>query len=293
MKSKVFSERHEKALREKKIRLSFRRELRISILRLLKRYSDWGGWNDEKNLTIEAVTNELLDRRGWETLQRWDGKQMVEADNFEDFMKRGTPHHFLDAIEIFLEELKYEKRFSFVKELNTRFELHHSPVRYFQGEFYVIDSAYLESQVLAQAQELLQSAGFDGALDEFMRARAAFMEKDFRQTILFANHAFESVLKAVLNLPNKRTGELIKKACHGGLVPGYYEGFLESFHDFLSIVPMTRDKEAGHGQGKEIKTIPSALAELALHLSGTMIVFLIKRHMEKNAPQNRDDDVPF
>lgn len=293
MKPKVFSERHEKALREKKIRLSFRQELRKSLVRLLWRYSVWGGWNNEENLTLEAVTNALLDRRGWDALQRWDGKQMVKADCFVDFIERGTPHHVLDAIELFLEQLEYKKRPSFVAELNTVFELHHSPVRYFRGEFYVIDSAYLESQVLAQAQELLQRTGFDGALDEFMRARTAFWEKDFRQTILFANHAFESVLKAVLDSPNKRTGELIKKACHGGLVPSYYEGFLNSFHDFLSIVPMTRDNEAGHGQGKHVKAIPAALAELALHLSGSMIVFMIKRHLERNPPETADDGIPF
>lgn len=291
MKRKVFSERHERALREKRVRLSFRQELRTSIYRLLMRFSEWSEWSGYE--TIDAVTSALLDRRGWKTLQRWDGKEMVEASSFEEFVERGTPHHVLDAIEFFLEQLEPQKRSSFVDELNTIFEAHHSPVRYFRGEFYVIDSAYLESQVLAQAQELLACTDFDGALDEFMRARTAFMEKDFRQTILFANHAFESVLKAVLNLPNKRTSELIKKVCSENFLPNYYEGFLKSLCEFLNIVPTTRNNVAGHGQGKDIKTIPSALAELALHLSGAMIVFLIKRHMEKNGSQQEGDDLPF
>uniref|UniRef100_A0A7C4AQW7 DUF7014 domain-containing protein n=1 Tax=Desulfomonile tiedjei TaxID=2358 RepID=A0A7C4AQW7_9BACT len=293
MKPKVFSERHEKALREKKLRISFRQELRKSLLRLLWRYSIWGGWNNEENLTVDAVTNAILDRRGWDALQRWDGKQMVKADGFVDFIERGTPHHVLDAIELFLEQLEYKKRPSFIAELNNLFDLHHSPVRYFRNEFYVIDSAYLESKMLVEAQELLQITGFEGALDEFMQARTAFMEKNFRNTMIFANLAFESVLKAVLEMPNKRTGELIKKACHGGLVPSYYEGFLNSLHDFLSIVPTTRANEAAHGQGKDIKAISPALAELALHLSGSMIVFLIKRHLEKTPPQSDDDDIPF
>lgn len=287
MKRKVFSERHDKALREKKIRLSFRKELRKSLLRLLTKYSTWGGWGNEENFTVYAVTEAILDRRGWDALQWWDGKKWVKAESFEDFIERGTPHHILDTIELFLEQLENKKRASFVADLNTIFDLHHSPVRYFQGEFYVSDSAFLESQVMAQAQELLRQTGFDGALEEFMRARASSMERDYRQAILFANHALESVLKAVLDLPNKRTGELMKKACHSGFVPSYYEGFLNSLFEFLSIVPATRNNEAGHSQGKSVKDVSPALAELALHLSGSMIVFLIKRYLERNSPQTK------
>lgn len=150
----------------------------------------------------------------------------------------------------------------------------------------------MESQVLAEAQKLLETTSFQGALDEFMQAGTAFMEKNYKQTVLMANHALEGTMKSVLNLPNKRTGELIKKVCYSGLIPSYYEGFLNSFHDFVSIVPMTRDNEAGHGQGKDIKLIPSALAELALHLSGSMIVFIIKRYMERN-PVDEGDEIPF
>lgn len=292
MKPKVFSERHEKALREKRLRFSLRQELRKSLFRLFYRYSVWGGWNNEENLTMDVVTSAILDRRGWDSLQWWDGKRMNKSESFNDFIERGTPHHVLDAVELFLDQLDYKKRPIFVSELNTLFEVHHSPVRYFRSEFYLIDSAYLESQVLAEAQKLLEATSFQGALDEFMQARTAFMEKNYKQTVLMANHALESTMKAVLDLPNKRTGELIKKVCHGGLIPSYYEGFLNSFHDFASIVPMTRNNEAGHGQGKDIKSIPPALAELALHLSGSMIVFLIKRYMERN-PSTEDDDIPF
>jgi len=293
MKAKVFSERHDKALRAKRIKVSLRQELRRSLYRLLDRYSTWETWSEE-NQTLGVVLSAMLDRRGWRQLQWWDGEKMKPAQNWEEFINKGAPHHVLDAIELFFDELDYKKRPSFVQELNTLFEIHHSPVRYFRGEFYVMDSAFLESQVLTQAQELLEANEFHGALDEFLRARSAFMEKDFKEVILLANHALESTLKAVLGLQRKKPGELIKKACHGGLVPSYYDGFLNTLYDFLSIVPMTRDNEAGagHGQGKEVAVIPPALAELAIHLAGAMIVFFIKRYMEKN-PVALDDDIPF
>ena len=119
MKTKVFSERHAKALREKKLRFSLRQELRKSLHRLLYRYSVWGGWDNEDNLTMDAVTSAILDRRGWDSLQGWDGKKMNKSDSFEDFIERGTPHHVLDAVELFLDQLDYKKRPIFVSELNT------------------------------------------------------------------------------------------------------------------------------------------------------------------------------
>ena len=177
---------------------------------------------------------------------------MVPAPQIEEFIEKGTPHHVLDAIELFRRQLDYKKAPSFVSELNLLFELHHSPLRFFRGEYYVIDSSFLESQVLAQSQELLEASAFQGALDEFLAARVAYTEKDYKRTVLMANHALESTLKSVLGIERKKTAELIKKACHSGFVPSYYEGFLTSFQDILSIVPITRTNEAGHGQGKEV-----------------------------------------
>ena len=297
MTAKLFSERHDKALRDKRLRLALRLDLRRSIYRLMDRYSTWGGWDNVDNLTCDAVVQSFLDRRGWKSMQWWDGKQMQPAASFEEFLEKGVPSHILDAIELFREQLDHKKTLPFTSELNNIFEIHHSPIRFFRGEFYVIDSAFLESQVLAQTQQLLEANSFQGALDEFLEARSAYMEKDFKRTVLMANHAFESTLKAVLELDRKRsTAELIKKACRGGLVPTYYEGFLDHFQEFMTILTVTRTNEAGHGQGKEVTAVPPPLAEFALHLSGALIVFLIKRHLERTPPEEPEfpeDDIPF
>jgi len=291
VEAKLFSERHEKALRDKKIRLTLRVDLRRSIHRLMMRYSIWGGWDNEENRTCDAVVREICDRRGWKSLLWWNGEAMIPTDGFEDFIERGTPHHVLDTIELFRRQLDYKKIPSFVSELNLLFDLHHSPIRFFSGEYYIIDSTFLELQVLAQAQELLEANDFQGALNEFLNARNAFTEKDYKRAVLMANHAFESTLKIVLGVERKPTSELIKKACYSGFVPTYYEGFLASFHDILNIVPITRTNEAGHGQGKEVTQVSAALAELTLHLSGALVVFLIKRYLE-NQPIP-EEDVPF
>jgi hypothetical protein len=292
MKETLFSERHDKALRNKLIKISLRMELRRSLLRLFNRYSVWGGYGNEENFSFQKVASAFLDRRGWQILQWWNGKAMQPASDFNDFIEKGTPHHVLDAIELFKQELDYKEVPSFVTELNLLFEIHHSNIRYFRGEFYLIDSAFLESEVLSQAQNLLDSSNFEGALEEFLDARSAYLEKDFKRSILMANHAFESTMKAILGI-QKRTGELIKKVCRDGHLPSYYEGFLENFQEFLNIVPTTRSNEAGHGQGKDVTTVPAPLAELALHLSGSLIVFLIKRHMEISPQESIDEADPF
>jgi hypothetical protein len=256
------------------------------------RYSTWGGWDNEDNITRDNVISAIISRRGWRSLQYWDGKNMTSADNFEEFIEKGTPHHLLDTLELYMDELEIKKRIGFVSELNNLFDIHHSNLRYFRGEFYIIDSAYIESCVLAQAQQLMDTNKFSGALQEFLEARSAYSGKDYKRAILMANHAFESTLKGVLNVKGKKTGELIKRICKDGVVPPYFEGFMDHFSQFLCIVPVTRDNEAGHGQGKEITAVNPSLAELALHLSGSLIVFLIKRHMERTPPVE-DEDIPF
>lgn len=295
MHGKVFSERHDKALREKRLKITLRLDLRHSIFRLMDRYSARSGWDNVDNLTCDAVIQSILDRRGWKSLQWWDGKQMQPASNFEEFLERGVPSHVLDAIEIFRGQLDQKKILAFTMELNNLFDIHRSSIRFFRGEFYIIDSAFIESQVLVQAQQLLEANSFQGALDEFLSARSAFMEKDFKRTILMANHAFESTLKAVLDLDRKRsTTELIKKACRGGLVPSYYSGFLDQFQAFMTTLTVTRTNEAGHGQGKDVTVVPPALAEFAVHLSGALIVFIIKRHLERTPPEESEfPDLPF
>jgi len=297
MKDRVFSERHEKALRSKRIKLSLRLEFRRSLLRLFQSYSGWNDWLGEYEI-CEAVAKAILDRRGWQALQYWNGAGMVSVNHFSEFIEKGTPHHVIDAIELFVDELELDKIAKFTSDLNKLFEIHHINLRYFNGEFYIIDSDFLESEVLSQAQQLLDSNTYSGALEEFLNARSAFMEKDYKQCILLANHALESTMKAILG-KDANTGELIKKICRDGYAPSYYEGFLDHFREFLNIVVKTRNNEAGHGQGKDVADVPASLAELTLHLSASLIVFLIKCHLEKNppveiAPQDIiDEDVPF
>ncbi|MCX5867700.1 MAG: hypothetical protein NT009_09555 [Proteobacteria bacterium] len=292
MKPKVFSERHEKAILEKRLKISMRIELRKSILRMMDNYSSWDSNNGE-NMSLNYVEHSMLDRRGWDKLQWWNGEKFISAQSFSEFIVKGTPSHVLDAIELFIEYLNFKRHPDFENDINNLFEIHNSSIRYFQKEFYIIDSAFIESVILKQAQELLQTNQFRGALDEFLRARSAHAEKNYKDTILYSNHAFESTMKSILNIQNKKTGELIKKICHGGLIPSYYESFLNSFYEILCIVPTTRDNEAGHGQGKELKSIPPALAELSLHLSASVIVFLMKRYIEQNPPKAKEDEVPF
>jgi len=53
-----------------------------------------------------------------------------------------------------------------------------------------------------------------------------------------------------------------------------------------------RNEELGaaHGQGASRNVIPPALAELAVHLSGVINIFLIKRYLEKLAEEGTEDN---
>lgn len=58
------------------------------------------------------------------------------------------------------------------------------------------------------------------------------------------------------------------------------------------------EKGAGHGQGRELNEAPKELAELGVHLSGVLIHYLIKRHLnktrlEKQIMSSGEEDLSF
>jgi len=97
---------------------------------------------------------------------------------------------------------------------------------------------------------------------------------------------------------------LIRKLLDSGLVPEYHKGFLKAFEEhILRSVALTRnfEKGVGHGQGTDVNEPPKSLAELAVNLSGVLILYLLKRHIElypvedepETIPEIEEDDIPF
>jgi len=173
------------------------------------------------------------------------------------------------------------------------FALNCSPWRLIEKRIYKIDSSFLEEEVIEKSFELLDAPGFEGALDEFRQAREDLASGETRHAIVMANNALESTMKSILKVQAIKPGMLVRKMIDSGVIPEYYQDFLKNFEQILLVVSNERNQPGrGHGQGATLAEVPHGLAELAFHLSGVLIVFLIKQHLEKSQ-QPTDDEIPF
>jgi len=82
-----FSKRQADALWNKKLPVTFPKPLRVSIARILKQFSDWGGWNDNENFTFDSATTALLTFYGKEQLEAFDQADNRVSTDFEGFVK--------------------------------------------------------------------------------------------------------------------------------------------------------------------------------------------------------------
>jgi len=276
----LFSLRHKRSLGDRTLRPSLPRRLRRSLLRVLQARatpweSDWGresGFNE-----LDAAESAVLRETGHEYLSYPDDKKTVRG-GFAEVVTLGYPENAMDLIEACLVEFPVDTRQRLEGELNDVLSGHNSPWRCVHGQFVLIDSKYLEEEVLRPAADLLHTAGFEGPLKEFSDARSALMDGNNRDAIVAANNALESTIKALLGVKREKPGRLIARLIKSELIPNHYDGFLESLDKILYTVLVERSEPGrAHGSGKQHEDVPRHYAELAIHLVGTLIVFLLRQ----------------
>jgi hypothetical protein len=312
MALKVFSKRHPKAAREVSLGQAVRQRIWYVIEECDPHYdpnrsSDW-------TLCWDELPDRLKKEHGWQELRAYKSQSEYEVlPHAKEFILRGVPRFVLDACELFYDLLLEDKERGFLSsgdpikyqsKLNVVFEDANLPWRMLEGRILRVDSKWLEKEIHAKAAELLSVRGFEGALGEFQQARSDVSSGDYKGAIHAANLALESTIKGILNIGQEKPGKLYRKLIDSGLVPDYHEGFLKAFEEHvLRSVAMARnfEKGVGHGQGAEVNEPPKSFAELAVNLSGVLILYLLKRHLEMHPipaepePQAEvtDDDIPF
>jgi hypothetical protein len=177
-----------------------------------------------------------------------------------------------------------------IRELNHRFKAHGVGYQFEGGEIVRVDSQYVHAEAVKPALLLLNTAGFEGASEEFFDAHKHYRQREYADAIADALKAFESTMKAICDSHGwgYREGDtaktLIKTVLDNGLVPKYMETHLAGVRNTLGAgLPTVRNKLGGHGQGKEPRKVPDYFAGFALHLAATNIVFLVEAHQALNS----------
>lgn len=176
-----------------------------------------------------------------------------------------------------------------VDELNYRFREHGVGYQFEGGEIVRVDSQYVHAEAVKPAISLLNTSGFSGASDEFLKAHEHYRKGRFVEATNEALKAFESTMKAICDKNGWTYREsdaakaLIKTVLDRGLVPKYMETHLSGLRSTLEAgLPTVRNKNSGHGQGLLSKKVPDYFAGYALHLAASNIVFLVEAHEALN-----------
>lgn len=176
-----------------------------------------------------------------------------------------------------------------IEELNYRFREHGVGYQFEGGEVVRVDSRYVHAEAVKPAISLLNTAGFEGASEEFLDAHEHYRRGEHGDAMSDALKAFESTMKAICdeNGWSYRQGDtakaLVKTMLDNGLVPRYMETHLAGLRNTLEAgLPTVRNKNSGHGQGLLPKKVPDYFAGYALHLAATNIVFLVEAHQALN-----------
>ncbi|HNU01893.1 MAG TPA: abortive infection family protein [Acidobacteriota bacterium] len=312
MRPKVFSKRNPATAKTSSLTFPSRNRIWITI-RDCDPYYD-SDHISSSDLCTDDLPERLKKEHGWIELRAYKNPNEYEVlKSMQEFIQRGTPRFVLDSCELFfdiLEEYQVNRGYSgadpvrYQKQLNVIFDDANLPWRMLDGRILKVDSKWLEEEIHAKAIELIAVAGFEGALHEFLQARSDFSNGDFKGAINSANLALESTMKGILGVEQAKPGELVRKIIDSGIIPDYHEEFLVVFEKhILRSVPNARnfEKGVGHGQGVVISEPPKSFAELAVNLTGVLILFLIKRHLELYPPRvdtpnesvDLSDDVPF
>lgn len=281
----LFSQRHREAIENKKLTLStIPRKIRQKIIYCMQKYDRHYGFNDEYSTFYNDLKQRLLDNYGETSLKAYVDDVFQEANNIEQFILGSKPEQVLDAIELYSNLIeKLSQKVNFHKECNLIFKSENLPFRILDGYIIELDSAFLESEILSKAYELLKDNLFEKACLDFLNARNNLTAGDYSGTIMEANNAIESTLKKVLNKEKGEQGNLKKWLMKSGIIPDYFQGFCDYFEGLLQSAFTIANESSRHGK-KEIpdkrNEVDYPVASFFLHLAGSLIVFIMERYQE-------------
>jgi hypothetical protein len=229
------------------------------------------------------------------------------------YFKLGYPSCALDVIEQINEELvNYDKKGvlqggKLQAEINEGMLAFHCPWRLSDGQFFQVDSDFLDQEINQKTEGLLREHGFQGAHDEFRSALEDLSGDEPKDAIIKSCKSFESTLKTATGKNGDFTAlqEAFRKA---GFMDDIPEDDAKAIcKQVLGSLPTLRNKLGGHGQGDQIVHVPRPYALLAVYLAGALNQFVVELYLLKKKPGEdtsqgqqdspeldaEPDDIPF
>ncbi|MFT8555369.1 MAG: hypothetical protein ABF697_08690 [Zymomonas mobilis] len=171
-----------------------------------------------------------------------------------------------------------------IETLNSRLQEEAIGYQLESGQIIRIDNKIIHKEAIKPALALLHDPVFAGANEEFLEAHKHYRSKSYKECIASCGKALESTLKIIAEQrgwekSSKETAApLLEKCFSNKLIPSYLQ---EQYKNLLSLLKGSatiRNNAGGHGQGSKKIEVPKYLAQYALNLTASAIVFLVNAH---------------
>ena len=193
---------------------------------------------------------------------------------YADFILNAQTDQALDAIEFAFQDINRVVRKQYrgvidtelepdeaIEELNQRFKEHGIGYQFIEGLLVRVDSQFIHAEVVKPALSLLNTEGFDGPVDEFIKAFEHHRHGRNKEAIVEALKAFESTMKAICvarkwKFDSTATAkDLIKTVLANGLIPKELENHFNGLRSAMeSGLPTIRNKTSGHVRGSSCRS---------------------------------------
>jgi hypothetical protein len=122
-----------------------------------------------------------------------------------------------------------------IEELNHRFREHGVGYQFSSGMIIRVDSEYAHSAIIKPALALLSEDMFAAANEEFLKAHRHYREENYKDCVVAANRAFETILKTICRErgwafnSGDRASELVTVVRKQGLFPSYLDKGFDTY----------------------------------------------------------------
>ena len=233
-------------------------------------------------------------------LDRLNNTHETHFTELDEFRSCSTSAQMMDLLEFWYDELSDGEKIDFQRELNEILRDEGFPWRFSDGCAFLLDSNFLQQEVVRPALEIMVNEPFAGAKDEFTEALKDLTAGDTKGAIHNSCKSLESALKATLGLETGTASTLLRAFCEQGylddLPDSVQSGVVESV---LMSLPFLRNKLGGHGQGESVVEAPKDCAQLAVNIAAAFNRFVIGRYLvrhpgrESEVSDSDEFDIPF
>lgn len=212
-------------------------------------------------------------------------EKLIDSNDEIDF--------YLDLIVLFLNVLDQDKSETIVSVNKILYK--HSlgyQIDIVKDQIIRVDSKHIYQETIQQVLLLLNDIQFENVDDEYRKAYEELKNGNYEGTLVEANKAFESTMKIICELkgyglPSKHTASaLIAHLRKNSFIENFQDEKFNGLAKTLQSISISRNNQAGHGQGIKKRDLSVMFAEYALQITASNILLLIGIYNESTNMQS-------